>query len=674
MSVELLEGAVSGNSGNVIPWGHGATGELAVESMTFIKHPGAPRVGLVASQTVFSYMIEESNTFVIQFTVVDTDTAAADVTVSLQTTLQTAVARLGNTNDYTLTISNVNNGQAQYASDIIVIATDNAGQSGNATVRFNVISDVVAGMMPPGATVQTASQFQNLQYDLSVPGYGNNINNFRATQMEMAFTTVRANSKVLVQTQFNMAAHSGSHVYVDIWRRAPGGTFQSLSRLLGGDNADGLMSEHPEGSTHGWYEQGKWPFVMDEPNVAAGTRLEYKVYVGLWSGSTVTFGSHRNGNNNGNSPEHFIIEEIATGNCVVGGNAVPCVSPTVLPLGSPVQTVSSWQNLLYDMRVPHYNNNIQNLRPTGIGAQITTTLSGSKIMVQTQFTIACHSGSHVYADIWRKIGNGNFQSLARLIGGPSADAMVSEHPPSSTNSFHEQAKWPMVLDTPDVPAGTVLEYKIYVGSWGSATITIGSHRNGNNNGRSPEHLVMREIKAVQPSGVEVLPATAMPAGVIVNTAYQMQNLQYDLYVPHYNNDVNNFRPTRMYLGLTTTRANSKIFVRTNLVLAPHSNSHVYVDIWRKIGTGSFVSLSRLYGGSGADGMMSEHPPGSTYTQYEAANYPFVLDNPQASAGTRIEYKIYVGGWGGQTITMGSHRNNNNNGNSPEQFLLQEVIA
>jgi len=106
-------------------------------------------------------------------------------------------------------------------------------------------------------------------------------------------------------------------------------------------------------------------------------------------------GNNTVGNNNGRSPEHFIIEEIATGNCVVGGNAVPCVSPTVMPLGSPVQTVSSWQNLMYDMRVPHYNNNIQNLRPTRIGAQITTTLSGSKIMVQTQFNIACHSGSHV---------------------------------------------------------------------------------------------------------------------------------------------------------------------------------------------------------------------------------------------------------------------------------------
>ena len=81
-----------------------------------------------------------------------------------------------------------------------------------------------------------------------------------------------------------------------------------------------------------------------------------------------------------------------------------------------------------------------------------------------------------------------------------------------------------------------------------------------------------------------------------------------------------------------------------------------VDIWRKIGSGSFVSLARLYGGSAADGMMSEHPASNIGQQYEQANYPFVLDNPRVAAGTHVVYKIYVGGWGSQTITIGSHRN------------------
>ena len=76
-----------------------------MESMTFIKHPRAPRVGLVTTETVFRYMLDESNTAVVQFTVVDADTATADVTMTLRTTLSATVARIGNTNDFALTIS-----------------------------------------------------------------------------------------------------------------------------------------------------------------------------------------------------------------------------------------------------------------------------------------------------------------------------------------------------------------------------------------------------------------------------------------------------------------------------------------------------------------------------------------------------------------------------------------
>ena len=89
---------------------------------------------------------------------------------------------------------------------------------------------------------------------------------------------------------------------------------------------------------------------------------------------------------------------------------------------------------------------------------------------------ALHSLADV--DIWRKVGDGEFQSLSRLIGGSSTDGMISEHRPGSTSGWYEQAKWPMVLDDPQVPAGTELEYKIYVGGWGGQTITIGTHRNG----------------------------------------------------------------------------------------------------------------------------------------------------------------------------------------------------
>lgn len=101
------------------------------------------------------------------------------------------------------------------------------------------------------------------------------------------------------------------------------------------------------------------------------------------------------GNNNGRSPEHFVIEEIAVGDCTLGDIVVPCVSPTLLPLGSPVQTVSRWQNVMYDMYVPHYGQSMANFRPTRLSVRITTTMNSSKIQVQTQFNIACHTSSHV---------------------------------------------------------------------------------------------------------------------------------------------------------------------------------------------------------------------------------------------------------------------------------------
>ena len=58
-----------------------------------------------------------------------------------------------------------------------MIATDDAGQSDNATLSFSYSLDVVVGTMPPGTTVQTTSQFLNAQYDMGVPSYRNNINN-----------------------------------------------------------------------------------------------------------------------------------------------------------------------------------------------------------------------------------------------------------------------------------------------------------------------------------------------------------------------------------------------------------------------------------------------------------------------------------------------------------------
>lgn len=103
-------------------------------------------------------------------------------------------------------------------------------------------------------------------------------------------------------------------------------------------------------------------------------------------------------------------------------------------------------------------------------------------------------------DIWRKVGSGNFESLSRLIGGSTTDGLISEHPDGSTNSWYEVPKWPMVLDDPQVPAGTVLEYKIYVGVWAAGTVTVGSHRGSTRSSRCPLHLTRTRKRSRVSSG------------------------------------------------------------------------------------------------------------------------------------------------------------------------------
>ena len=89
--------------------------------------------------------------------------------------------------------------------------------------------------------------------------------------------------------------------------------------------------------------------------------------------------------------------------------------------------------------------------------------------------------------------------------------------------------------------------------------------------------------------------------------------------------------------------------------------------------GPFTSLARALGNSGADGIMSEHTPGGTNSWYEQSKNPFLVDTPGQPAGTLITYKVYVGLWSQGTITMGGHRLNNGNGESPSLMIAQEVL-
>jgi hypothetical protein len=69
---------------------------------------------------------------------------------------------------------------------------------------------------------------------------------------------------------------------------------------------DSMASYHSGGT--GSAEHSSVLFIIDSPDVAAGTTVRYQIYMGAWAGGTVTFGGW---NDNARSLTVMIAEEIA---------------------------------------------------------------------------------------------------------------------------------------------------------------------------------------------------------------------------------------------------------------------------------------------------------------------------------------------------------------------------
>lgn len=307
---------------------------------------------------------------------------------------------------------------------------------------------------------------------------------------------------------------------------------------------------------------------------------------------------------------------------------------------------------------------------------IITKVSSSEILIKSQFVMRPYSNSHNYVDIWRSIDDNSYTSLSELYGrnarggDGSSDSMISYHPTSSGQQYEEPRR-PFAIDKPDVKKGTKLSYKIYVGLCSGNQISIGAHDCTNPNSKSPEHLIIRELA---PAPEKARDVAKFPGGSIIGTKYEWSNYRYDIGgVPGYNNNIDHFRPTTIYIDYTTTRDNSALFISTQFLIRPHSNSHNYVDIWRSEEGNAFKSLSQMYGNKFAhsDGLISQHPE-SSHTHYEECRQPFVLDTPNRPKGTTFTYKVYIGLWSGSTMTIGAHDSSNPNSRSPEFITVQEI--
>jgi hypothetical protein len=404
--------------------------------------------------------------------------------------------------------------------------------------------------------------------------------------MTLSITTKRDQSKIFIRSQFVMRASTDSHNYVDIFRKiGPGGTWEPLSNqadsVSGGENADGIISFHGEGSEASAGEHEKAPFWLDEPNVAKGTTIEYKVYVGLWSGGYVDIGSHDESNPNGRSPELMIAKEIVNGN-----SCENCVPLGQMPSGSSIQYLRKLDNTRRTIsNIPDYNNNKNNFRSTGINAVITTRRANSKVYVQTQFVMRTTSNSHNYVDIWRKIGtSGSWEPLSSQAdsesSGENADGIISNHPNGNEASAGEHERAPFWIDEPNVAEGTAIEYMVYVGLWSAGDIVIGSHDNSNPNGRSPELIVLTEVAGPPIANQNPRTTDLMPPGSTLQRIAELTNKRYRVSsIPGYNNNKANFRATNMILSITTKRKDSKNLIRSQFVMRCETNSHNYVDIW-----------------------------------------------------------------------------------------------
>lgn len=183
------------------------------------------------------------------------------------------------------------------------------GQLKGLTVNNNTIT-VPSGhrLVQSGMTVQTVQRLSSNYGTVSVSAYNNDPNTLvQIPDHYVDITTRYANSRIKVHMSFDNVAPNTQHTYTDIRRSVSGGSFTSMTTTYRTNSViDSMASAHGEG--YGTIEHTSNIFIIDSPNVAAGTTIRYQIYMGAWLAGTVTFGGW---NDNARSLGVFIAEEIA---------------------------------------------------------------------------------------------------------------------------------------------------------------------------------------------------------------------------------------------------------------------------------------------------------------------------------------------------------------------------
>jgi len=168
----------------------------------------------------------------------------------------------------------------------------------------------------------------------------------------------------------------------------------------------------------------------------------------------------------------------------------------------------------------------------------------------------------------------------------------------------------------------------------------------------------------------------LPKGTVVqvvdrtneNTGGDRCSQSYCVQVPHYGNNMNNYRKSPCYIEITAKRANSWYQFAGNQYLYTIGGSHFYLDYKRTVNGGGAMSMVMQERKSSiTDQLSGGHPNRGLGIMVS----PVFLDQKaKAAKGAKVRYTLWVASWSGGRLYL--HGYPNNNERSLNWYTLTEI--
>jgi hypothetical protein len=199
--------------------------------------------------------------------------------------------------------------------------------------------------------------------------------------------------------------------------------------------------------------------------------------------------------------------------------------------------------------------------------------------------------------------------------------------------------------------------------------------------------MLKKVAAAEGAAAEALEMASnmaattetMPKGSVVQATYRNNentggsvcSQSYCVGIPHYGNNLNNYRKTPCYVQIVAARDNSWFFFRGNQYIYSIGGSHYYMDFKRQVQGGAETSLlTQNRKNSITDQIWGGHPSGGWDG---IMNFPIFLDKRAAAKkGQTVKYTLWVASWSGGTMRL--HGYPNNNERSLNTYNLWEIAA